>query len=115
MTTWSQGALGPSEGDGRMADSTQTPDPDSSQEIPPASEKASGRRRRRVAGAPAGAPAPTVAPEPAADPAASAVRRTTVPEQSETVPEDRKSTRLNSSHVAISYAVFCLKKKKKEE
>src|SRR5437870_8041644 len=29
-------------------------------------------------------------------------------------PEDRKSTRLNSSHVAISYAVFCLKKKKKK-
>src|SRR5690606_41737414 len=28
-------------------------------------------------------------------------------------PEDRKSTRLNSSHVKISYAVFCLKKKKK--
>src|SRR6266702_6676123 len=28
---------------------------------------------------------------------------------------DRKSTRLNSSHVAISYAVFCLKKKKKHE
>src|SRR5215510_9265544 len=27
---------------------------------------------------------------------------------------DRKSTRLNSSHVAISYAVFCLKKKKKQ-
>src|SRR5437870_8939975 len=27
-------------------------------------------------------------------------------------PQDRKSTRLNSSHVAISYAVFCLKKKK---
>src|SRR5437870_11391671 len=27
--------------------------------------------------------------------------------------KDRKSTRLNSSHVAISYAVFCLKKKKK--
>src|SRR5690554_7167887 len=27
--------------------------------------------------------------------------------------EDRKSTRLNSSHVRISYAVFCLKKKKK--
>src|SRR5690349_24355146 len=27
--------------------------------------------------------------------------------------EDRKSTRLNSSHVEISYAVFCLKKKKK--
>src|SRR5207249_9775319 len=27
-------------------------------------------------------------------------------------PRDRKSTRLNSSHVSISYAVFCLKKKK---
>src|SRR5690625_6602224 len=27
---------------------------------------------------------------------------------------DRKSTRLNSSHVAISYAVFCLKKKKND-
>src|SRR5437870_10669527 len=31
-----------------------------------------------------------------------------------TGPLDRKSTRLNSSHVAISYAVFCLKKKKKK-
>src|SRR5690625_5372809 len=29
--------------------------------------------------------------------------------------QDRKSTRLNSSHVAISYAVFCLKKKKKKK
>src|SRR5438034_1321113 len=29
--------------------------------------------------------------------------------------EDRKSTRLNSSHTVISYAVFCLKKKKKKE
>src|SRR5438045_6668623 len=28
---------------------------------------------------------------------------------------DRKSTRLNSSHLGISYAVFCLKKKKKHE
>src|SRR6266704_5371635 len=28
-------------------------------------------------------------------------------------PRDRKSTRLNSSHVSISYAVFCLKKKNK--
>src|SRR2546426_2202186 len=28
---------------------------------------------------------------------------------------DRKSTRLNSSHLVISYAVFCLKKKKKKE
>src|SRR2546426_10822158 len=30
-------------------------------------------------------------------------------------PGDRKSTRLNSSHLVISYAVFCLKKKKKKE
>src|SRR3989449_3015132 len=30
------------------------------------------------------------------------------------VPKDRKSTRLNSSHGYISYAVFCLKKKKKQ-
>src|SRR5205807_4846264 len=29
-------------------------------------------------------------------------------------PLDRKSTRLNSSHLVISYAVFCLKKKKKK-
>src|SRR5437667_2979743 len=29
--------------------------------------------------------------------------------------EDRKSTRLNSSHITISYAVFCLKKKKKKK
>src|SRR2546426_8170905 len=29
--------------------------------------------------------------------------------------EDRKSTRLNSSHLVISYAVFCLKKKKKTQ
>src|SRR5438128_9047722 len=30
-------------------------------------------------------------------------------------PEDRKSTRLNSSHGSISYAVFCLKKKKNDK
>src|SRR2546426_7146389 len=29
--------------------------------------------------------------------------------------QDRKSTRLNSSHLVISYAVFCLKKKKKKD
>src|SRR3712207_7561619 len=32
-----------------------------------------------------------------------------------TAPQDRKSTRLNSSHANISYAVFCLKKKKKQK
>src|SRR5437870_9155626 len=36
------------------------------------------------------------------------------PHPPEWAPQDRKSTRLNSSHVAISYAVFCLKKKKKK-
>src|SRR3712207_8927158 len=36
-----------------------------------------------------------------------------LPEETETcVTTDRKSTRLNSSHANISYAVFCLKKKK---
>src|ERR1022692_795411 len=37
--------------------------------------------------------------------------RTDPPAQRE-LPSDRKSTRLNSSHLVISYAVFCLKKKK---
>src|SRR2546427_5099483 len=32
-----------------------------------------------------------------------------------TLPRDRKSTRLNSSHSQISYAVFCLKKKKNNQ
>src|SRR5688572_31597058 len=35
--------------------------------------------------------------------------------QRKTVREDRKSTRLNSSHSQISYAVFCLKKKKNKK
>ena len=35
--------------------------------------------------------------------------------QGEAVKADRKSTRLNSSHTVISYAVFCLKKKKKQK
>src|SRR5687768_17762559 len=38
-----------------------------------------------------------------------------VEEQREDGGEDRKSTRLNSSHGYISYAVFCLKKKKKDK
>src|ERR1039457_7511600 len=37
------------------------------------------------------------------------------PPSSCTMPSDRKSTRLNSSHLVISYAVFCLKKKKKKK
>src|SRR5699024_11260216 len=34
-------------------------------------------------------------------------------EENKSLKSDRKSTRLNSSHVSISYAVFCLKKKKR--
>src|SRR5689334_24251983 len=36
------------------------------------------------------------------------------PERIQAVFQDRKSTRLNSSHSSISYAVFCLKKKKNQ-
>src|SRR5690606_39480886 len=39
-------------------------------------------------------------------------RHRRVAQHAERDEEDRKSTRLNSSHVKISYAVFCLKKKK---
>src|SRR5262245_44769223 len=40
--------------------------------------------------------------------------RTQMPRHGPGILEDRKSTRLNSSHLGISYAVFCLKKKKKK-
>src|SRR5437867_11749743 len=43
----------------------------------------------------------------------SGLRYTTVSAPPPIPPPDRKSTRLNSSHRTISYAVFCLKKKKK--
>src|SRR5437588_3056088 len=36
-------------------------------------------------------------------------------DQDDVARQDRKSTRLNSSHTVISYAVFCLKKKKKKK
>src|SRR3712207_7449755 len=39
--------------------------------------------------------------------------RLALQEFAQALPEDRKSTRLNSSHANISYAVFCLKKKKR--
>src|SRR5438445_8789120 len=50
-------------------------------------------------------------PEPAIEFPASAPE----PEPSTEITLDRKSTRLNSSHANISYAVFCLKKKRKDE
>src|SRR5208282_638471 len=73
------------------------------------------------------------APEPQAQPSAPRAQRRTEPpafgrsanrdpcrrrarswrDRSRCRPKDRKSTRLNSSHGSISYAVFCLKKKKK--
>src|SRR5690625_6983242 len=51
------------------------------------------------------------APEP--NPSRSLVKGVVCGVRVEDIEEDRKSTSLNSSHVAISYAVFCLKKKKK--
>src|SRR5690349_23267326 len=48
------------------------------------------------------------APEPAAEPLTASAKE----EADGEAARDRKSTRLNSSHVEISYAVFCLKKKK---
>src|SRR5438067_13856524 len=42
------------------------------------------------------------------------IQKNTVYSSTARQPQDRKSTRLNSSHVSISYAVFCLKKKKKK-
>src|SRR2546428_12125095 len=51
----------------------------------------------------------TPPPADAAHPARRARRRVPAPQRG---PGDRKSTRLNSSHDQISYAVFCLKKKK---
>src|SRR5207253_9209554 len=48
----------------------------------------------------------------AAQPARERVARAWIAQLDREPRTDRKSTRLNSSHVAISYAVFCLKKKK---
>src|SRR5205085_9242485 len=45
--------------------------------------------------------------------ATSAVCANRLAARSRSISKDRKSTRLNSSHSQISYAVFCLKKKKK--
>src|SRR5207249_7224097 len=52
---------------------------------------------------------PTILSVPASS--ASSPRRLTIRTSPRSSSRDRKSTRLNSSHVSISYAVFCLKKK----
>src|SRR2546426_9288589 len=51
-------------------------------------------------------------PEAIANPMASGSATTPTDLRSPRASRDRKSTRLNSSHLVISYAVFCLKKKK---
>src|SRR6266540_592491 len=56
---------------------------------------------------------PRVAPPPRRPRAG--LGRGTPPRATSRGPRDRKSTRLNSSHITISYAVFCLKKKKKKK
>src|SRR5882757_11181230 len=48
------------------------------------------------------------------DPRAGRRQRDRWPEADLRIGQDRKSTRLNSSHANISYAVFCLKKKKQQ-
>src|SRR5690349_23944463 len=63
----------------------------------------------RVPTAPKGAQSATATVSPTPTPTA-----TPTPTPTPT-PRDRKSTRLNSSHVEISYAVFCLKKKNKTQ
>src|SRR3989442_15996230 len=86
-------------------------------EVQPLAQEANhpiGSRRPSTSGRPAARPRP-VGPHPHCPPEQPAGRECR--EQRRDRPEtrfleDRKSTRLNSSHVRISYAVFCLKKKK---
>src|SRR3712207_7585745 len=61
---------------------------------------------------PRAAPSHPSAPEPLPTTPSKSATPPTASDNVEAV-EDRKSTRLNSSHANISYAVFCLKKKKK--
>src|SRR5262245_62601166 len=70
----------------------------------------SAHARAAQEGAPGRAAPGRGAPRPGARAAPGGAR------EAEREPEgDRKSTRLNSSHLGISYAVFCLKKKKKKK
>src|SRR5256885_12330144 len=68
-----------------------------------------------VGGGNGGVPAPAALPHAPAPLAEEGLGRLAVPVSALAPPHDtadRKSTRLNSSHLVISYAVFCLKKKK---
>src|SRR3712207_8643062 len=66
--------------------------------------------RTAGSGAPGSSPAMAAGKAAAADTAATAKR--TAGRMGRVVEQDRKGTRLNSSHANIPYAVFCLKKKK---
>src|SRR3712207_7613181 len=55
---------------------------------------------------------PAAAPSARADSISAATQRLRIEDMIDILLQDRKSTRLNSSHANISYAVFCLKKKK---
>src|SRR5207249_9152681 len=66
--------------------------------------------RSRALGIPSPRPAPGIQPRPRRKEPRCAGAST--PSSFDGAWPDRKSTRLNSSHVSISYAVFCLKKKK---
>src|SRR5438270_7712536 len=73
---------------------------------------------KKKAAPPAPAPAPAPAPEggnPLAPVAGGAPAQGAVRRGAERQVKDRKSTRLNSSHSQISYAVFCLKKKRRRQ
>src|SRR6266540_2888399 len=86
--------------------------------VEPNRQQAVARRR-----APPGSPAPRWSPggarparrrRPWRRPGRTAATRSWLAATPRRRPADRKSTRLNSSHITISYAVFCLKKKKKQ-
>src|SRR5713101_9224032 len=78
---------------------------------------ARGDVRRQPGAKPARPPTPGPGPGPARRSLGrrSLASRPRLPRQPDLGGQDRKSTRLNSSHMSISYAVFCLKKKKKTD
>src|SRR3712207_7822113 len=81
----------------------------------PGDPAAQGRRHRRLRRDGGDAPPlhPEGPPEPLGAPARRGLRALRGDRGGEARRRDRKSTRLNSSHANISYAVFCLKKKKR--
>src|SRR3712207_8550658 len=78
--------------------------------VGPRPGRAVARRRLRVAGVARRGLPPRGGHEPVGD-RSGLLRRSSPHADTRSVARDRKSTRLNSSHANISYAVFCLKKK----